>query len=238
MDLYVCIFLLHLSARRVFWRILFYFLLTFFINLYLTKLSITITNLSYISFCLRNTRNCWELPLPQLRGGTITTGEQEVADELLHSLDGARRESWMNTLEGVDNNRSSRKAWDLLGQLAGDNISYNRAEPPIFLNNIASHIASTKVKRELTPMFRRHPLIHCGKYDSEWLARYYTDILQSGQIPYKLKRNKIVAILKLGKSNECPPKLPSDCPPKRDVQAARTINIQPNQQCNTRCDTN
>lgn len=48
-----------------------------------------------------------------------------------------------------------------------------------------------------------HPefLIHCGKCATQWLAHFYTDVLQSGQIFYKLKLAKIVAILKTGKPN-------------------------------------
>lgn len=47
-------------------------------------------------------------------------------------------------------------------------------------------------------------LICLRKYARELLARFYTDILQSGKISDTLKRAKIVSILKPSKSNNNP----------------------------------
>ncbi|KAG5885687.1 hypothetical protein JTB14_001968 [Gonioctena quinquepunctata] len=49
----------------------------------------------------------------------LESGDQQIADELLHTLDAARRENWMRTVENLDFKRSSRKAWDLLRRLSG-----------------------------------------------------------------------------------------------------------------------
>lgn len=45
-----------------------------------------------------------------------------------------------------------------------------------------------------------HPdfLIHCGQYARAWLANFYTNLLQNGQIPHSLKHARFVEILKPG----------------------------------------
>lgn len=178
------------------------------------------------------------------------TNDREIADELLHSLDAARREKWMNTVENLDFSKSSRQAWTLLRNLGGSKRKL-KDNHPITPNNVASHIVKTSraprdrthtttVKRELRSLkqtaspaseFSRpiaadevaaalsktksgkapgfdgiHPefLLHCGKYARVWLAKFFTNILESGKIPYPLKRAKIIAILKPGKSNDMP----------------------------------
>ncbi|XP_039291190.1 uncharacterized protein LOC111047100 [Nilaparvata lugens] len=47
-------------------------------------------------------------------------------------------------------------------------------------------------------------LINCGKYAKVWLARFFTDIMQTGNIPKELKQSKIIAILKPGKPADLP----------------------------------
>ncbi|KAG5897199.1 hypothetical protein JTB14_022552 [Gonioctena quinquepunctata] len=69
-------------------------------------------------------------------------GRQEIADELLHSIDTARREKWTETVENLDLQKSSRQAWSLLRKLG----SSNPPDRPINLvtpNQVASHIVST-----------------------------------------------------------------------------------------------
>jgi len=51
-----------------------------------------------------------------------------------------------------------------------------------------------------------HPdfLINCGSCAKVWLAHFFTDIIQTGNIPKEFKRSKIIAILKPGKPADSP----------------------------------
>lgn len=49
----------------------------------------------------------------------LESEEQEIADELLLSLNAARREKWSTTVESLNFKKSSRKAWSLLRKLGG-----------------------------------------------------------------------------------------------------------------------
>lgn len=53
---------------------------------------------------------------------------------------------------------------------------------------------------EIFPEF----LKHCGPRVRDWLAKLYSDIIESGTIPPVLKKAKIVAILKPGKPDDQP----------------------------------
>ncbi|KAG5874268.1 hypothetical protein JTB14_001429 [Gonioctena quinquepunctata] len=69
-------------------------------------------------------------------------GRQEIADDLLHSIDTARHEKWTETVETQDFQKSSRQAWSLLRKFG----SSNPPDCPINLvtpNQVASHIVST-----------------------------------------------------------------------------------------------
>lgn len=74
------------------------------------------------------------------------SGDQEVADNLLHSLDTARRDRWIETVENTDFHRSSRKAWTLLRNLGGS-TRQNRPSSQISANQIANYIAETSRSR-------------------------------------------------------------------------------------------
>lgn len=45
------------------------------------------------------------------------SGDPEIVDELLRSLDAARREKWMKTAEELNFKYSSRRSWSLLRKL-------------------------------------------------------------------------------------------------------------------------
>lgn len=82
----------------------------------------------------------------------LESGDNDIADELLESLDEARREKWINTVESLDFKKSSREAWSLLRKL-GDGKSTSRSTPKIHPNKIAAHIVTTsrgKREREFT----------------------------------------------------------------------------------------
>ena len=180
----------------------------------------------------------------------VATGEQEIAEDLLQSLDAARRQKWIETTENLDFKRSSRKAWSLLRKLGGGSQK-TLGKLPIKPNKIAANIVttsrshierrhSTQIKRELKVLKKQCPkssnysstftteditkalqdlkpnkapgfdgihsefLLHLGKYATTWLAKFFTNIMETGHIPRSMKRTKIIAVLKPGKPSEEP----------------------------------
>ncbi|XP_050515900.1 uncharacterized protein LOC126890764 [Diabrotica virgifera virgifera] len=158
----------------------------------------------------------------------LESGDREIADELLHNIDTARRQKWIKTVENLDFKKSSRQAWSLLRKIGGANQLESR-ESKMSPNKVASHIVSlsraprdrthtTNVKRDLRALKQMnrtnseysariliseithalkemksgkapgfdgiHPefLIHSGAYTKQWLAMFFNDILQSGNM--------------------------------------------------------
>lgn len=69
------------------------------------------------------------------------TGDQTLADELLKSLDSARRERWIETVGSMSFQQSSRTAWNLLRRLGGAQFDEShRVNPSIHPNKIARRI--------------------------------------------------------------------------------------------------
>ncbi|XP_072384497.1 uncharacterized protein [Diabrotica undecimpunctata] len=101
----------------------------------------------------------WSHNSEELYQNFLESGDQELADELLHSLDAARQQKWTETVESLNFQTSSRQAWTLLRKL-GSGTPITRNKTTINPNTIASHLVSTsrapkdkphtiKVKREL-----------------------------------------------------------------------------------------
>ncbi|KAG8236808.1 hypothetical protein J437_LFUL014074 [Ladona fulva] len=74
----------------------------------------------------------------------VETGKQETPGKLLHSLDTARHENWMNTVENLD---------------------FKNSKPLISTNSITSHIVNStdpkahKLKKEYTALKSSYPYI-------------------------------------------------------------------------------
>lgn len=69
------------------------------------------------------------------------------------------------------------------------------------------NIALAETKTNKAPGFDGiHPefLKYCGPFTIKWLAKFFTNILQTGIVPAKLKSSKIIALLKPGKPEENP----------------------------------
>lgn len=191
----------------------------------------------------------WSQNSEDLYQNFLETGDQEVADELLHSLDAARKQKWVEMVESMNFQTSSRQAWSLLRKL-GSGAPTQRLQADISANAVASHIVATsrtprdkehtheiKLKlrnkkkeareseysypftleeievalKDVSP--RKAPgfdcinpefLINCGKYAKVWLANFFTDIMQTGNIPKEFKQSKVIAILKPGKPANSP----------------------------------
>lgn len=178
------------------------------------------------------------------------SGDSDIADDLLHELDAARRLRWSETVQSLDFKHSSRRAWKLLRRLGGASEQPG-LKPNVTANTIANHIVETSrstcdkqhtsaIKRELTSLKAQcpnesqfssaftltelnaalkqtkqgkapgfdniHPefLTSLGNGAKEWLTRFFSNILDSGSLPKELKKTKIVAILKPGKSPDLP----------------------------------
>lgn len=98
----------------------------------------------------------------------LESGNQEIADDLLHSLDAARRQKWIETVEALNFTQSSRQAWSLLRKLGSGNPPI-RDKLIVNPNAIATHIVSIsraprdrdhtiQVKRELKGLKAATPL--------------------------------------------------------------------------------
>jgi len=59
----------------------------------------------------------WNQESEELYNEFQETNYRKTADALLSSLDKARKEKWINTVEEIYYKRSSRKAWNLLRKL-------------------------------------------------------------------------------------------------------------------------
>lgn len=192
----------------------------------------------------------WDETCEQLYEEFLKTHDQQTANDLLRSLDATRRAKWIQTVESLSFQTSSREAWSLLQKLGGGKRKA-RENNLITANKIAAHILSTsraprdkgftrQIKRKLRALKTNcaertehtrpfsiseittalkdvktgkapgsdgvHPefLLHCGKYAKRWLAEFFSDIMETGIIPPKMKQSKIIAILKPGKTHDDP----------------------------------
>lgn len=192
----------------------------------------------------------WNERSEELYREFLESGDREIANELLHSLDAARQQKWSETVENLDFTKSSRKAWALLRKLGSSSqkpCSKSLTTP----NAIATNIVTTsraprdrkhtiEIKRQLKQLknscadetsFSRpfteeeisaavthmktgkapgfdgihsELILNCGGNTRCWLACFFTNMLQTGNIPQSLKRAKIVAVLKPGKPSDNP----------------------------------
>lgn len=62
---------------------------------------------------------CWEEDADRLYAEFQETEDPEVAKELLKSLDIARKQRWIETVESIDLSHSSRQGWSLIRKLGG-----------------------------------------------------------------------------------------------------------------------
>ena len=132
-----------------------------------------ITNLepvpkSYTSFCniLKDTAKkhiprgfrkvftpCWLPESEELLKQYESTGDPDIATELLDSLDTARQKRWQETVEDLNFTHSSRKAWNLLRHL-GAATPVQHQPPKVTANAVASRlllnskVPSTKASRK------------------------------------------------------------------------------------------
>lgn len=83
----------------------------------------------------------WNDNTQRLYDEYLINGKTEVANELLHSLDEARKQRWHDTVENANFKRSSRKAWGLLRKLGQAN-SVSKIPTRVTANQVANHIVN------------------------------------------------------------------------------------------------
>lgn len=94
----------------------------------------------------------WTEESQELFGKFAKSGDPEIADSLLRTLDTTRMNKLATTVEHLDFTHSSHKAWRLLRKLGGSNRNHMLDKPAIHPNNITNRI----VKVSRTPSDKAH----------------------------------------------------------------------------------
>lgn len=174
------------------------------------------------------------------------SGDSEIADELLHSLDNSITGKWVNRVEALGYKSSSRHAWSFVRKLGDDkpairqnlvNNSKNIGSHTVLISNDTNSMESkTSIRKELKrletdyqaesqfsqllsvvrwmlqstkPRHKRYLavttynaefLTHIDKHARLWQSKLFTNILDTGQLPERLKQNKIITNLKPSKT--------------------------------------
>lgn len=64
----------------------------------------------------------WNAESDRLYKEFLESGQSEIAEDLLYSLDLNRKDKWMHTVENMDFRKSSRKAWSILRKLDANSM--------------------------------------------------------------------------------------------------------------------
>jgi hypothetical protein len=68
------------------------------------------------------------------------SGDPDIADHLIESLDAARRQRWEESTAKMDFTRSSRKSWSLIRRLGAAQRPPRMNHPPVKANAVATHL--------------------------------------------------------------------------------------------------
>ena len=68
------------------------------------------------------------------------SGDSDVADHLIESLDAARQHRWEESTSQMDSSRSSRKSWALIRRLGAAQQPPKKNHPPVRANAVAAHL--------------------------------------------------------------------------------------------------
>ncbi|UYV65983.1 hypothetical protein LAZ67_3006060, partial [Cordylochernes scorpioides] len=141
----------------------------------------------------------WDKNTEELYRRYKDSDNEETAEMLINQLNSSRKEKWMQTVSDLDLTHSSRKGWDLLRKL-GNAEATNSVITNITPNQIARHLQT--VSKAMTK-YQRNSLLSWGKRAKSWLARFFTIIMETGNIPKEWRQSKILAVLKPGKEPTC-----------------------------------
>jgi hypothetical protein len=84
------------------------------------------------------------------------SGDPDIADHLIESLDAARRQRWEESTAKMDYTRSSRKSWSLIRRLGAAQRPPKMNHPPVKANAVAAHlvkVAKARATRSLNDEF-------------------------------------------------------------------------------------
>lgn len=129
----------------------------------------------------------WTNESTQLYEQYKNNNDNDVADELIHSLDSGRREKWKKTVENMNFTHSSRKAWSVIRKL-GTAAFPNKIDPGINPNLIATRIiqlskvpVENAIKRDLRKKLKRrkNQCRAATEYSHDFSVLEVTDALKS-----------------------------------------------------------
>lgn len=83
---------------------------------------------------------CFDAECSALLTEFENSGDPDVADHLIDSLDAARRRRWEESTSQMDYTRSSRKSWALIRRLGAAQRPPKINHPPVKANAVASHL--------------------------------------------------------------------------------------------------
>lgn len=122
------------------------------------------------------------------------TSDPETAEELLASLNNARKSRWIKTVTDMNFQHSSRKSWSLLRKL-GTSTPPTKVEPKVTADQIANHIVETSrvpcnrehtkhIKQQVTELKKNIP--HASMYSRPFSVEEVNEAihaLASGKAP-------------------------------------------------------
>jgi len=85
---------------------------------------------------------------------TLESGHSDIADNLIESLNAARRDRWEESTSQLNFTHSSRKSWFLIRRLGAAQRPVQVSRPPVSANAVASHL----VRVGKTPKVQKHEM--------------------------------------------------------------------------------
>jgi len=122
------------------------------------------------------------------------TGDTEVADYLIESLDAARCRRWEETTEQMNFTKSSRKSWSLIWRLGAAQNPPRTSHPPVKADAVAGHLL--QVARE--PVNKKHKC----RVQVEW--RYFLRHAPDKSLPPAFTVDEIYQALQNMKAGTAP----------------------------------
>lgn len=101
--------------------------------------------------------------MPKLYKEFCDSGDREVADELVQSLDNARKQRWLKTVENMNFTHSSRKAWSEIRRLGAANAKLG-GKSETTANKVAARLVNlTKVNMNKRRMSKVKNKLKCKR---------------------------------------------------------------------------
>lgn len=134
---------------------------------------------------------CWTKESEQLYEEFKKTGDHEIGEDLIRSLNDNRRNKWEKTVESMDFKTSSRKAWRVLNKLCGKSGNTCHTASKTLTNSIANQIvdvsrvkgpkADTKAIKKLATVRKGTLKVDQNlsrNFSQDELVKHYTNSIQ------------------------------------------------------------